>query len=275
MSDKKSSRVLINLIGVPSLIGIIILGDDTFQLPIFSFFVLIVLLLGVREVPVLIDKMDGKLFLPLLMFFIMILQMNRLFPSFLDFKNQDLIVLVTLCAMITEIFRKKKTPIINIFSLVFSFTWIGVMLGSLSVLRNLEIIGFSITLCLFLTIWICDTSAFLFGGKFGKKRILPSVSPNKTWLGTLMGLFFSLIFMNLVCFYKFLPSSISLLDASFIGLIVGIFGQLGDFSQSLLKREAKIKDSSDMLRGHGGILDRFDSLIFSAPLTLMYCNYFI
>ena len=67
MSDKKSSRVLINLIGVPSLIGIIILGDDTFQLPIFSLFVLIVLLLGVREMPVLIDKMDGKLFLPLLM----------------------------------------------------------------------------------------------------------------------------------------------------------------------------------------------------------------
>ena len=275
MLDKKSSRVLINLIGVPLLLAIIILGDDTLQFPIFSFFVLIVLLLGAREIPVLIDKMGGNLFLPLLMFFITILQINRLFHSCLYLKNYDLIVLITLFAMIIELFRKKKTPIINIFSLVFSFIWLGVMLGSLSVLRNLEIIGFPITLCLFLSIWICDTSAFLFGKKFGKKKILPNVSPNKTWIGTLMGLIFSLIFMNLIYSYELLPFSISLLDASCIGLIVGVFGQLGDFSQSLLKREAKIKDSSDILRGHGGILDRFDSLIFSAPLTLIYCNYFI
>ena len=61
MSDKKSSRVLINLIGVPSLIGIIILGDDTFQLPIFSLFVLIVLLLGVREMPVLIESEEFEI----------------------------------------------------------------------------------------------------------------------------------------------------------------------------------------------------------------------
>jgi phosphatidate cytidylyltransferase len=275
MLNKKSSRVLINLIGVPLLLAIIILGDDTLQFPIFSFFVLIVLLLGAREIPVLIDKMGGNLFLPLLMFFIMILQINRLFHSCLYLKNYDLIVFITLFAMIIEIFRKKKTPIINIFSLVFSFIWLGVMLGSLSVLRNLEIIGFPITLCLFLSIWICDTSAFLFGKKFGKKKILPNVSPNKTWIGTLMGLIFSLIFMNLIYSYELLPFSISLLDTLCIGLIVGVFGQLGDFSQSLLKREAKIKDSSDILRGHGGILDRFDSLIFSAPLTLIYCNYFI
>ena len=65
------------------------------------------------------------------------------------------------------------------------------------------------------------------------------------------------------------------MNAFVLGLIAGIFGQLGDFAESLLKREANIKDTSDFLRGHGGILDRFDSLAFAAPLTLIYCNYFI
>ena len=75
--------------------------------------------------------------------------------------------------------------------------------------------------------------------------------------------------------YDFFPSRVLLMDACALGFITGVFGQFGDFSESLLKREAQIKDSSNFLRGHGGILDRFDSLTFAAPLTLIYCNYFI
>ena len=73
----------------------------------------------------------------------------------------------------------------------------------------------------------------------------------------------------------FFTFHISHIDAIILGLITGVFGQLGDFSESLLKREANIKDTSNFLRGHGGILDRFDSLTFAAPLALLYCNYFI
>ena len=177
--------------------------------------------------------------------------------------------------MTTEIFRKRQTPLTNISSLVFAFIWLGVMLGSLSTLRNMPGIGFSITFALFLSVWICDTSAFGFGIKFGKRKILPTVSPKKTWVGSFAGLITSVFFMMILYRFNFFTYHVSYIDAFVLGLISGIFGQLGDFAESLLKREANIKDTSNFLRGHGGILDRFDSLTFAAPLTLIYCNYFI
>ena len=117
--------------------------------------------------------------------------------------------------------------------------------------------------------------AFGFGLKFGKSKILPSISPNKTWVGTIAGLISSLLIMISLYQFNFFKGLLSIYDILIVGLISGIFGQFGDFAESLLKREAKIKDTSNFLMGHGGILDRFDSLTFAAPITLYYCNYFI
>jgi phosphatidate cytidylyltransferase len=75
--------------------------------------------------------------------------------------------------------------------------------------------------------------------------------------------------------YDFFSGMVSTTDVIFIGIITGGLGQLGDWTESLLKREAGLKDTSNFLRGHGGILDRFDSLMVAAPLTFIYCNYFI
>ena len=275
MSEKKSSRTFINLLGIPSLLAIIVAGDSFYQLPIFSIFIGIVLYLGIKEIPILIKGSNGQPFLPLLLIFMIILQIDRHAAIAWDIPIYNLVIGLTLTAMITEIVRKKQTPLLNISALVFAFIWLGVMLGSLSILRNIPSIGFSITLALFLSVWICDTAAFGFGVKFGKRKILPEVSPKKTWVGCFSGLISSIIFMMIIYRFNFFTFHVSHIDAIILGLIAGIFGQLGDFSESLLKREANIKDTSNILRGHGGILDRFDSLTFAAPLTLMYCNYFI
>ena len=275
MTTNKSSRVLVNLLGIPSLLAIVLAGDVFYNLPIFSLFVGVVITLGAREITTLSISKDGKPIILLLVLFLAILQIDRHPGINWDISIHLLVLGITLTAMILEIFRREVRPLLNISILVFAFVWLGIMLGSLTTLRNLPGIGFQVTLAMFFSVWICDTSAFFFGKNFGERKILPNVSPNKTWVGTIAGFISSILFMLLLDQYGFFNEMIKTVDTIIIGIITGGFGQVGDWAESLLKREAGLKDTSNFLKGHGGILDRFDSLTFAAPLTLIYCNYFI
>ena len=275
MAKNNSSRTLVNLLGIPSLLAIIYLGDSFSNIPIFSVFIGAVLFLGAKEIPPLSNSKKGQPVISILFIFLALLQIGRIPGIRWEIPIYILLIGIALTAMIVEIFRKKETPLLNISILVFSFVWLGLMLGSLSDLRNLPDFGYKITLALFLSVWICDTGAFLFGKKFGKKKILPDISPNKTWVGTIAGFVSSMIFLLILNQSGYFPDIFSLVDVVVLGLITGIFGQFGDWAESLLKREANVKDTSNILAGHGGVLDRFDSLTFAAPLTLIYCTYFI
>ncbi len=275
MAKNNSSRTLVNLLGIPSLLAIIYLGDSFSNIPIFSVFIAVVLFLGAREIPPLSKSKKGQPVISVLVLFLALLQLGRIPGIRWEIPIYILLIAIASTAMIVEIFRKKETPLLNISILIFSFVWLGLMLGSLSELRNLSDIGFKITLALFLSVWICDTGAFLFGKKFGKKKILPDISPNKTWMGTIAGFISSMIFLLILHQSGYFLDIFSLVDVVVLGLITGMFGQFGDWAESLLKREAGVKDTSNILAGHGGILDRFDSLTFAAPLTLIYCTYFI
>ena len=275
MTKNNSSRTLVNLLGIPSLLAIIFLGDSYSNIPVFSVFIGIVLYLGALEIAPLSKMKNGQPVISVLLLFLALLQIGRIPGINWEIPIHILIIGLTLTAMALEIFRKKETPLLNISILVFSFVWLGLMLGSLSELRNLPDIGFKITLALFLSVWICDTGAFFFGKKFGKKKILPDVSPKKTWVGTIAGFICSVIFLLILNQFGYFPELFTLIDVLALGIIAGLFGQFGDWAESLLKREAGVKDTSNILAGHGGILDRFDSLTFAAPLTLIYCTYFI
>ena len=120
------------------------------------------------------------------------------------------------------------------------------------------------------TIWICDSAAYYVGRAMGRNRMAPRISPKKTWEGGVGGAVFAVATM--IGFKFWLLDFLSLGDAIVLGLIVGILGQVGDLAESHFKRDGGVKDSSQLIPGHGGVFDRFDSLMFVAPLVYLYLN---
>ena len=141
-------------------------------------------------------------------------------------------------------------------------------LSSLLVLRSIDNeLGSYFTLMLFCGVTLNDTFAYIFGNLIGGKKIAPSISPNKTYAGLLGGMIASIAFILLFDRFVF---DLSIGDQCIFVLIFSIVGFLGDLFESFLKRQANVKDSSRLLMGHGGALDRVDSLILTSPLTLLY-----
>ncbi|MGB0649607.1 MAG: phosphatidate cytidylyltransferase [Rhodothermales bacterium] len=132
--------------------------------------------------------------------------------------------------------------------------------------------GFLLTLLLIVLIWATDSGAYYTGKSIGKRPFSPSISPNKTWEGTLGGLLLGTLVA--VGFKYWLLPMLTWSDVFVLAAIGGFWGQLGDLLESSLKRSAGVKDSGNFLPGHGGALDRFDSLIFSAPLYWAWLTYF-
>ena len=177
---------------------------------------------------------------------------------------------------IFEIYRKTEKPFINI-----ALTLLGVIYVALP-FSLLNFIAFPdihtnlpaneryqphILLGMIYMIWINDTGAYLVGSKFGKTKLFERISPGKTWEGSIGGAVFALIGAYIISIYY---KDIELMDWLAISAIVILFGTLGDLAKSLLKRSIGVKDSGNILPGHGGILDRFDSIIMSTPFVLIY-----
>lgn len=138
-------------------------------------------------------------------------------------------------------------------------------------LNEATLAGGRYLIALFGSIWICDSAAYSGGKKLGKHKLAPTVSPNKTIEGAAFGLVFGVLsFWALgLVFIPELPLTYAIIS----GLVVGIFGQIGDLVESRFKRDAGVKDTSNLLPGHGGILDRFDSLMFVSPFLLALFYY--
>ncbi len=124
---------------------------------------------------------------------------------------------------------------------------------------------------LWIAIWICDTAAYFGGRLLGKHKLAPLTSPNKTIEGAVFGFIGALLIFGILgpLFVK----GMSTLLLWYSGGIVGIFGQVGDLVESRFKRDAGVKDTSSLLPGHGGFLDRFDSLIFVSPFLYIMFSY--
>ena len=148
--------------------------------------------------------------------------------------------------------------------LCLGFFYLPLLLSHIWFLRQLES-GRAWIFLVLLAVMLCDTCAYFFGSNFGKRKLYPAVSPNKSIEGGLGGLAGAVLAV-LIAGVTFLPE-IGVVDGVVVGLLLGVVGQLGDLFESLLKRACEVKDSGSMIPGHGGLLDRLDSLLFAFALA--------
>ncbi|MFN5460059.1 MAG: phosphatidate cytidylyltransferase [Bacteroidota bacterium] len=272
------NRSLVGVVFVTVLVGSTIFGPVSFAL-LFAFIALGGLLEFYRMMKLI--HISPNYFLGILTGFIIYLHfvIRAIFPTeqvFSDF-SLWLALLSASFTLIYELFRKKENPISNISATLFGIIYTIVPFAFLIQIAHFKpFYEPRIILSLFFLIWTNDTFAYLSGSLFGKRKLMERISPGKTWEGFIGGGVFTLIlafFLNDVFPVDF-HWHMSRTDWMVIGLFVFLFGTLGDLIESMMKRFTGVKDSGKILGGHGGILDRFDSLIFVVPFLYGYLFYF-
>jgi phosphatidate cytidylyltransferase len=242
----------------------------------FFLFTLLISTIAYYEFFLLVKNKGANANLWFGLFSIILLLFNQ-FRVFIDF-FAVVLFLVFILIMI-ELFRNKGSAIINVGVTLLGIFYIGIfsaaLLGTRELYPRIDDLyqrGGYIIIAVLATIWVCDSAAYYGGMALGKHKLFVRVSPNKSWEGAVFGFIFALITMILakIIILNFLSWNAVIV----IGFIVGIFGQIGDLVESLIKRDAAVKDSSSIIPGHGGILDRFDSLLYTAPLIFLYLNFF-
>ena len=260
-------RILVSVFGIPVVLGSMAIGR--LALPILS---TVIELFALWELIKLAEKKDfspvpwpGLVMIPLL--------------------NADLycrnglgvpwiLVGFMLVSLLWELFRNKPQAIANVSISLFSAFYVS-LFSTFILIRELPArhgfkysSGAWLLLMIFISMWVCDTAAYFIGSSFGRHKLFLRVSPKKTWEGAVAG-FVTAIGMAALIQKLTLPE-ISMTHAMIIGTFVGIFGQTSDLVESLLKRDAGVKDSSNLLPGHGGMLDRFDSPLLVGPIVYGY-----
>jgi phosphatidate cytidylyltransferase len=171
------------------------------------------------------------------------------------------LVVFPLAFVLKGISASRPAPTASISATVLGAVWIGFGLGFLLLIRDLHR-GRLLALAVLLAVWAGDTLAYLGGRLIGRHRMAPHTSPGKTWEGFVVGTA-ATVFVAFVALYK--QDFLSIPQSIVLGAVLAVAGPLGDLFESLLKRDAGVKDSGSLLGGHGGMLDRLDAFFFAAP----------
>lgn len=190
----------------------------------------------------------------------------------LPIKWLSFILLPFLLIPITELFKNEKHAVVNMivsyfpaFYVTLPFVLLVDVIFTNGIFNPYPVLGF------FILIWVYDTGAYLTGRTFGKHKLFERVSPKKTWEGLVGGAILSILIAVFII-ARFIPE----LEAwkwGIVALIVVVFGTLGDLIESMVKRNANVKDSGNIMPGHGGMMDRFDSALFAAPFFWLFLKW--
>lgn len=259
-------RVLSGVVALPILIALIQWGSPF----LFYLLALCAILLAAYEYFEMTAKtgVEGFPFVGMVLCFLL--------TGCFYFKNYytEWFIVAPVAVFLAWFFKEKnvKMALDNIAYTFFGVAYVAGLLGSFILIRNLEN-GQYLLYFVFLATWLGDTLAYYGGRAYGRRPLAPDISPKKTIEGALAGLGGSLL--GGLAAKLFFLRGISLGHCLIAALFCGMLGQLGDLAESLLKRNAGIKDSGSLIPGHGGILDRMDSLMFSGPFFYCYYNLFI
>lgn len=266
-----ATRILVSVFAIPLIVAVSYLGNIYFFL-----FASAVALISFYEFFLMAKNKGANVNFPFGVFAVLFL----LFNSYLHFfDNYSFIIIIVFLTALIELFRNKDSAIINIGVTLLGIFYIGLFSVSLIGIREFYpdvgrpyLRGGYLIISVLAAIWICDSAAYFGGLSLGKHKLFPRVSPMKSWEGALFGFVFAVL--TTVAAHFIVLDFLTLLESVILGVIIGIVGQTGDLVESLIKRDADVKDSSALIPGHGGIFDRFDSLLFSAPVILLYLKYF-
>ncbi len=213
-----------------------------------------------------------RIFIPSLLFALLIPMLSMTQARYIP------LYLFVLCLCVMAVIFHQSVKIEDVIFSVFGVVFITVSLSALNIMACSDPSHAAFWIVFNLGIpWIADSAAYFVGNKFGKRKLCPNISPNKTVEGAiagvvggtlsslLFGLIFQLIYGNVTVYYGILV---------LIGLIVSIVSIFGDLIFSLVKRSCKIKDFGSIMPGHGGLLDRFDSVLFCIPIVYIFSQFF-
>ncbi len=277
MKNNFIQRAITGIIFVGVLIGCILGGPISFSL-LFA----LITALTIHEFGVIISKQpDVEINKPICMLAGVFLFFGFAYLGVMPGQTEILIpyLFLIIYLLVSELYLKKKNPLNNWAYAMMSQIYIALSFAMLNVLayhsigNEGELSNYQVQynpilpLSIFIFTWINDTGAYCTGMLFGKHRLFERISPKKSWEGSIGGGVFSIIAAIVMAHYfPFMPISIWI----GLALTVVIFGTLGDLTESLLKRTIGIKDSGNILPGHGGMLDRFDSTLMAVPAAVVY-----
>lgn len=273
MKNNFIQRAITGVLFVAVLVGCILYDPLS-----FGMLFVIISALTVREFGSLVNKTEGVainkiitmlggayLFLAIMGFCIETAGGSKIFIPYL---------LLIMYLMISELYLKKKNPMLNWAYSMMSQLYIALPFAMLNVLAfqndaTTSSVSYNpiLPLSIFIFIWLNDTGAYCVGSLIGKHRLFERISPKKSWEGSIGGgaLAIASSFV-LAHFFPFMPVA----QWAGLALVVVVFGTWGDLTESLLKRQLQVKDSGNILPGHGGMLDRFDSALMAIPAAVVY-----
>ncbi len=255
-------RILTAVVGLPLLIAVIWFGE-----PWFTLIIAAMAITGSFEFYRLATNLMVQPITYFGMAWVLLLVLSPHCPHAIA--TPFLVTSATAISLIWILFRSPKRQAFNNWAwTIAGILYIGWMLSHWVSLRNLEA-GRELTFWAMFTTFASDTSAFFCGRTWGKHNLAPTISPAKTWEGALGGLLASVI-ASLALSVIF-PLPFNYWQTALLGVAISTFAQLGDLVESLLKRNTGAKDAGKLIPGHGGLLDRLDSLIFTGVIAY-YCT---